>query len=270
MDSFIFSEKFKKDRKKAQIRTAGRRLNLQSGESISIPSTDVEIFAQSIGSNIFLGMTEQKFSSKESERRDMGKPVRRESLAISPRLAKILINISGAKEGETVLDPFCGIGGVVQEAVLLGINCVGIDRDSSAILGARKNLSWLESNYTIKAKYELLNMNSLNIQDGQYDAIVGESSLGEILKRKLSKGQAQEYLESFQKNIIPLLIKFRKIKKPGARIAMTFPVFEEAQIDITNLLACTGLELVSLNGVDFKIVEKRPEQFVHRQIVVFV
>jgi hypothetical protein len=37
----------------------------------------------------------------------MQKPIRREELAISPRLAKILINLSGAKKNNLLLDPFC-------------------------------------------------------------------------------------------------------------------------------------------------------------------
>jgi len=269
VDSYVFSEKFKRERKKAQIKNFGKKLKLQSGEEAFMPRVDIEIFAYTLGKKIFLGLVEQKFSSKEVEKRDMKKPERRESLAISPRLAKILINLSGAKDGDLILDPFCGVGGVVQEAVLMGINCVGIDKDSEAIYGAKKNLSWLRKNYFFSSKYEFLNANSLNAVNKQYDAIVAESSLGELLKKKLIKEQAKKYLEEFKQGIVPLLKKFGEIKKRDAKIAITFPCFEGVEIfgeEISNL---TGLKVYSSKLINFPLIEKRDRQYVNRQIWVF-
>ncbi len=269
LDSSFFSEKFKRERKKAQIRNFGKRLRFQSGENAFIPKSDVEIFAFSKGQEIFLGLAEQRFSSKEVEERDMKKPFRRESLAISPRLAKILINLSGAKEGDLILDPFCGVGGIVQEAVLMGINCVGIDKDSDAIKGAKENLAWLKSNSPFKGRYEFTNSNSLNAQNRHYDSIVAESSLGEVLRRRLAKKQAESYLEEFKDNIIPLLRKFKEIKKKDAKIAITFPCFDDIQISKEEICNLSGLNVFSFGGVEFPILEKRDSQFVNRQIWVF-
>lgn len=269
VDSSFFSEKFKKDKKKAQIRNFGKRLKLQSGEDAYMPSVDFEIFAFFIGKKIFLGLVEQKFSPKDVEKRDMKKPERRESLAISPRLARILVNLSGAKEGDLILDPFCGVGGIVQEAVLIGINCVGIDKDSEAIYGAKENLSWLKRNYPFNSRYEFLNANSLNAQNKQYAAIVAESSLGELLKKKLINKQAQKYLEEFKQGIVPLLRRFKEIKKRDAKIAITFPCFEEVQLSKEEISELTGLRVYSSELVKFPIIEKRDKQFVNRQIWVF-
>lgn len=86
----------------------------------------------------------QRCNYKEIERRDMQKPVRREDLSISPRLAKIMINLSEIKENGILLDAFCGIGVVLIEALNMGIKVVGIDKDKEAINGALKNLEWLK------------------------------------------------------------------------------------------------------------------------------
>ncbi len=42
-----------------------------------------------------------------------------------PKIARCLVNLSEAKDGETFLDPFCGVGGIAIEASLLGCNVVG-------------------------------------------------------------------------------------------------------------------------------------------------
>ncbi|MEM4330781.1 MAG: hypothetical protein QW273_02110, partial [Candidatus Pacearchaeota archaeon] len=117
MNEEIFINKFKREQKKARIKKIGRKLRHQTGKISFLPKSDFDIFAFE-NKKIFFGLVEQTYESKEDEKRDMEKPVRRESLAISPRLAKILINLSGIKKGETLLDPFCGIGVILQEALL--------------------------------------------------------------------------------------------------------------------------------------------------------
>ena len=44
-----------------------------------------------------------------------------------PQMVRALLNIMGLKENDTVLDPFIGSGTTAIEALLLGINCIGID-----------------------------------------------------------------------------------------------------------------------------------------------
>jgi tRNA G10 N-methylase Trm11 len=269
IDSFVFSEKFKREKKKAQIRNFGKKLRFQSGESFFRPHVDVEILAQRVGSKIYLGFVEQNFDSSLVEKRDMQKPFRRESLAISPRLARILINLSGAKEKDLILDPFCGVGGIVQEAILMGINSIGIDKDSEAIRGANQNIVWLRKNFNFSGSSKFFNINSLNAENKQYDAIVAESSLGEVLRKRLKGKKAESYLDEFEESIIPLLKKFKEIKKKDAKIAITFPCFNEIQISGEEISQKTGLRVYSSNLVEFPIIEKRIDQFVNRQIWVF-
>ncbi len=57
-----------------------------------------------------------------------------------PRMVRALINISCAREGEWLLDPFCGTGGIVMEADLLGVRAVGSDIDPLMVQGSRRNL----------------------------------------------------------------------------------------------------------------------------------
>ena len=50
-----------------------------------------------------------------------------------PQLAKSLFNLAGLREGQTILDPFCGSGTVPLEAYLNGMRGIGIDMNPLAV-----------------------------------------------------------------------------------------------------------------------------------------
>ena len=47
--------------------------------------------------------------------------------SMSPKLARCMVNLSRVREGELVLDPFCGTGGILIEAGIIGCKVVGSD-----------------------------------------------------------------------------------------------------------------------------------------------
>ncbi|MDO5848374.1 MAG: TIGR01177 family methyltransferase [Methanobrevibacter sp.] len=47
--------------------------------------------------------------------------------SMSPKLARCMVNLSRVKENELVLDPFCGTGGILIEAGLIGCRVAGSD-----------------------------------------------------------------------------------------------------------------------------------------------
>lgn len=59
---------------------------------------------------------------------------------MTPKLARSMVNLSGAVEGTAFLDPFCGVGGILLEASLLGCNVIGIDALKRMVRGSRRNL----------------------------------------------------------------------------------------------------------------------------------
>jgi tRNA (guanine10-N2)-dimethyltransferase len=59
---------------------------------------------------------------------------------MTPKLARSMVNLSGAVDGMTFLDPFCGVGGILLEASLLGCNVIGIDALRRMVRGSRRNL----------------------------------------------------------------------------------------------------------------------------------
>ena len=57
-----------------------------------------------------------------------------------PRLARAMVNLSRAKPGSRFLDPFCGSGGILLEAGMIGCELVGADIDPVMSHGSKENL----------------------------------------------------------------------------------------------------------------------------------
>ena len=78
-------------------------------------------------------------------KRDQGRPARDAKVGmLPPKLAQILINLCGPLEdGAVVLDPFCGTGVVLQEAMLMGYLAYGTDVSERMVEYSKRNLEQL-------------------------------------------------------------------------------------------------------------------------------
>ena len=75
-------------------------------------------------------------------RRDQARPARDAKVGmLPPKLAQILINLCGIlPQGARILDPFCGTGVVLQEALLMGYTAYGTDISERMVEYTEKNL----------------------------------------------------------------------------------------------------------------------------------
>src|SRR4030042_632110 len=106
--------RFKHEKLKATEKRLGRMMELQNGKTASTLSTR-NLDEQFFTFDDYFGRIIQVCDYEKIEKRDMEKPVRRSALSISPRLAKIMINLSEIRKGKLV-DGFCGIGAILSEA----------------------------------------------------------------------------------------------------------------------------------------------------------
>ncbi|MBI3623508.1 methyltransferase domain-containing protein [Candidatus Pacearchaeota archaeon] len=254
-------KRFRQEKLKASQKNLNGSLRLQNGDNVRIVQglVDEEYF---IFNNLF-GKINQKSNSEEIEERDMTKPVRRESLSISPRLAKIMINLSEIKEGEVLLDPFCGIGVILQEALLQNIKVIGVDRDSDAIRGAIENLKWGKFR---KDSYKLINADSRNERVKDFSVIATEPDLGMVLRKMPPNDVARKVLNDYEALMIDALNNFKRQVK--GRIVFTAPLIRtmkgRVSCNISRILKNTGLKVVD----GFHIEEYRNDQIVGRNIFV--
>lgn len=217
----------------------------------------------------YFGKIIQKCDYKKIEESDMNKPVRRESLSISPRLVKIMINLSEIKEGEILLDAFCGVGVVLSEGLSQNLKVVGIDRDAKAIDGAKENLEWFKF---LKENYRLINDDSSRVEIyGGFDVLVSEPDFGETLKKIPTLDKAKEMLKRYEKIMTAVFSNVKKYLHEGkkGRFVFTSPYIrigkKRVGVDLEVLAKKVGMNLVE----GFPIAEFREGQIVGRQVVVF-
>jgi tRNA G10 N-methylase Trm11 len=256
-------KRFKEEKLKATEKHLTGKIKSQEGEEIEIPSSkllDEEYFLFEGKEKEYFGRIIAHCNYEELEKRDMEKPVRREALAISPRLAKIMINLAGLKKGEKLLDPFCGVGIILQEALLQGISVIGVDKDEKAIKGAKENLNWFGFS---ESDYLLINFDSIKVNVPNVSAVATEPDLGETLKKIPTKGEAEKTLENFEKLMVKVINNIKG--KVEGKIVFTSPYIRIGKkrlgCDIKNICSKTGYGLIGEG-----IPEFRDNQVVGRMI----
>ncbi|XRP97730.1 TIGR01177 family methyltransferase [Methanocaldococcus sp. 16A] len=119
-----------------------------------------------------------------------------------PKLARAMVNLARVKEKDVVLDPFCGTGGFLIEAGLIGAKLIGCDIDWRMASGTLINLeeyNLLDKVIKVKrldAKYVKEFLNELNIE--KVDAIVTDPPYGISTAKK---GEIEKILETLPKVI---------------------------------------------------------------------
>jgi len=93
--------------------------------------------------------------------------------SISPILSRTICNICGVTKGKTVFDPFCGTGGLLIEAGLLGATLHGSDIDSEMVAGCSENLS----HYNLNASLEICDATQLKSSE-IFDIVITDPPYG--------------------------------------------------------------------------------------------
>ncbi len=88
-----------------------------------------------------------------------------------PRMARTLANIAGVQNGDRVLDPFCGTGGILIEAELLGATSIGSDFDPVMVKGSQQNV--------MQSSLMLADATCLPFHDHSIDSIVTDLPYGQ-------------------------------------------------------------------------------------------
>ncbi|MDO8668286.1 MAG: DNA methyltransferase [bacterium] len=217
-----------------------------------ITDRGVEIVIIQFNKKLYIGKTLAVQPFKDLSFRDYGRPARDSHSGMLPlKLAQIMINMSGARLNETILDPFCGSGTIVTEAMLMGYsNIIGADLSDRAITDTRTNIEWIKKNYELPITN--LNLNNIDatqiskqIKPDSVDAIITEPYLGP----QRGRFDVSKTINELERLYSRSLSEFNKILKPGGKIVMVWPVF------------CGQFKNIFLNPDlnDLKIINPIPE-----------
>jgi len=164
----------------------------------------------------------------EFQKRDVERPVQRKIFSIPPRLAKIMANLSSCAPGKVLLDPFCGVGTILQEAMLTKAQVIGIDINPWCVKASYTNLAWLKDEYKIEdGRYTVLLGDSRRLTDkvdvDSVDCIATEPDLGPALRHL----PTESYARGIAGKLKPLYGSFLegayRVLKGGGKLVITSP-----------------------------------------------
>ncbi|MBN1502136.1 methyltransferase domain-containing protein [Candidatus Woesearchaeota archaeon] len=191
--------------------------------NLNNPKTKIEFFILNGKAvcGIFLRDVDKSFLKRKAHLRPELLPT-----SLNPRLARACINLTGIMKG-VLLDPFCGSGGILIEAALMGYKVIGYDISDYILKKCKTNLEF----YKIRSfRLEKKDGTQLNQKS---DAIVTDLPYGK--GSKLSKEREKlyaDFLKSSYKTtermvvIFPNYADFSKvIKKSKWKLKKEFSVY---------------------------------------------
>ena len=109
---------------------------------VNLTKPDIEIRVVITEDVAYVGINQARINSSGFQRRRGHLRPFPSPITLHPKIARVLVNLSRVKEHDVLLDPFCGTGGILIEAGLLGVHIIGSDIEQKMIDGCRKNLDF--------------------------------------------------------------------------------------------------------------------------------
>lgn len=145
-----------------------------------------------------------------------------------PRLARIMINLASCTLGKLLLDPFCGVGAILQEALLAKAKVIGVDVNPWCVKASRENLDWLKREYALsEAEYTILQGDARRlapkIGQEQVDCVATEPDLGPALRYVSTTPYAVKIIEKLEPLYYGFMEEAYKILKRDGRLVLVTP-----------------------------------------------
>ena len=291
---------------KKAIKKAGRSVRVVPNSALELNSaqtihnqltgpTGLELVIVKDGTSTLLAQVVRVQDIAAYASRDQARPKRDARVGmLPPKLAQIIVNLSGAQPGYTVLDPFCGTGVILQEALLMGMSVMGSDLEPRMGDYTTANLDWLWQRYPdtklLGRSWQLGDATNMVWQDSvfkleggeavdakrvpaNFDAVATETYLG----RPFSAEPPREVLEEVVRDVDTIHRKFFKNIAKQTMSQQTLCVAVPAWItkngykhlpclDSLEEMGYTRMSFVHIRTAD--LVYHREGQFVGRELVV--
>lgn len=309
---------------KKAIRQTGRSVRLIPNKSLELNTAQVlhnhltgptgwELYFIRHKQQTFVAQTIKIQDIKAYAARDQVRPKRDARVGmLPPKLAQIIINLAVGqlpadtlssiceipagdviprpRLDQTILDPFCGTGVLLQEALLMGYNAIGTDLEPRMTQYSQTNLDWLAKRYNLEpnsykfAVGDATKFNWFNSQLTTHNsplAIACETYLG----RPFSALPKPEILRDVMTDVDTIHKKFlqniARQTKPGFRMCLAVPAWAQrsqlsanskqlfSHLKVLDNLSDLGYTRSVFTHVDSAdLIYHRPEQIVARELVV--
>ena len=200
-----------------------------------------------------------------------GNAVRR-AIDLSERLESDPLTEVGRRH-PLILDPFCGTGTVLQEALLAGYDVVGTDLSQKMVDYTTENLSWLQSTFT--APGNVIDIHQANATTHHWPnsenltAVVCETYLGQPFSAPPAPQKLAEVVGNCNHIITGFLANLRPQLAPNTPLCIAVPAWYDASGRATHLPLIKNLQQLGYRQLNrTPLIYRRPDQIVARELLV--
>jgi len=203
------------------IRKVGGALSRRNDVNLKEPDTVVRMH---MSDRVHLFLEERAVDRDLMETRKVGERPFFSPISLHPKYARALINLTGVKRGGTVLDPFCGTGGILIEAAEMGMKAVASDFDEEMIIGCQENMEF----YNLElSDMEVVDIGDIPGRFSDIDAVATDPPYGRSTR---TGGEDIGRIYRRAMDAIPAVLK------DGARAGIVLP----------DEISCNGMDLESV------------------------
>jgi tRNA (guanine10-N2)-dimethyltransferase len=277
---------------KKSIKSSGRPVRLVPNPELALNSAQVlhnqltaerawELVFVRDGTQTIVAQTTNVQDIDAYAARDQARPARDARVGmLPPKLAQIIMNLATStvkpNVSQTLLDPFCGTGVVLQEAVLAGYNVYGTDLEERMIRYSRDNLNWLQDKQHTSYEWFLEVGDATSHTWRQpVDTIAGETYLGRPFSALPKPDMLQEVMQDVNLIHKKFLRNVARQTQPGFRLCIAVPAWKTPQgfkhlktLEILPELGYTRMEFA--HASTNQLIYHRENQIVGRELVVLV
>lgn len=224
------------------------------------------------------------------ELRDTRRPVRDARVGgLPPKLAQIMINLAAgylappdARSPLSLLDPFCGMGTIVQEGWLMDYQMTGSDSSPRMIKATQKNLGWLQDLFsvspTLAPRFFIHQADTRWSRrwQGQFDAVVTEPVLGKRVKRPLPPRELARRMDELGTLYHGVFRALLPVLRSGGVVVFALPAWRSLEswqlyplpfLDVIERLGYSKLQLG--NEERGTLLYARPDALVGRELTAW-
>ena len=225
--------------------------------------------------------------------RDQARPARDARVGmLPPKLAQIMVNLAigpirlkkndGWDKADglgriLVLDPFCGSGVILQEALLMGYSVYGTDIEPRMVEYTKRNLQWLVKNHPqLEGKVTVEQADATSYQWPGFSAVATETYLGRPLAQLPAEDKLQQIMSDTNIVLKKFLNNLSSQSANGRTFCMAVPAWRRPGGELIELPLLAKLTDMGYNYWDLKtarrqdLVYYREDQVVARRLLRLV
>jgi tRNA G10 N-methylase Trm11 len=279
---------------KRLVKEAGRNVRwATSNEGAALSSVTVEknhlieeggefVIMADADNRCLLGVTEAVQPFEDFSRTDFGRPDR-DALQgmLPPKLARIMLNLGNRNDdpsAKLIMDPFCGSGTVLSEAMKIGFRrLIGSDTNPEAVKATTTNLDWLRQRLGLTASAVAADLHTADAREaGQslspssLSLVVTEPYLGPPMNGRETRGEMQKRLAELGALYHAAFADWRQALQPGAKVVIALPVYlhgdEKHGISINEIRSLGYVVEPTLGSSEFSRLGQKPT---HNQGLIY-